>query len=50
MEREEEKPVEEEGCGRDFGVEDALRSRDWELLRKLSLKPGGFGKERTSAW
>jgi len=50
MNNEEEKQVQEECVEQGFGVEEALRCGDWELLRTLSLKPGGFGKERSSVW
>ncbi len=50
MNNEEEKQVQEECVEQGFGVEEALRCGDWELLRTLSFKPGGFGKERSSVW
>lgn len=50
MNNEEEKQVQEESVEQGFGVEEALRCGDWELLRTLSLKPGGFGSERSPVW
>ena len=34
----------------DRAVERALKAKDWERLRELSLRPGGFGEERVRAW
>ncbi|KLO19413.1 hypothetical protein SCHPADRAFT_885554 [Schizopora paradoxa] len=46
----EKKLSDEETIAEGFSVGEAVRRRDWKLLRKLSLRPGGFGKERFSAW
>lgn len=31
-------------------VEEAVERRDWERLRTLSLRTGGFGASRIKAW
>ena len=46
----EEKFFEDEMVAESFGVNEAVLREDWKLLRKLSLNPGGFGKDRASAW
>ena len=31
-------------------IGNAVSRNDWEELRRVSLRPGGFGKERNSVW
>lgn len=39
-----------QGAHQQGTVSDAVRCGDWARLRELSLRPGGFGEERRTAW
>lgn len=47
--RKESTDTEELNAEKDY-VAAAVSRRDWEELRKLSLRPGGFGEDRRDVW